>query len=45
MDASSVQSVINLIDTKQIMSLLQGASGFTYEAASGMYGGGKSIFV
>jgi len=36
--ASSVQSVINLIDTKQIMSLLQGAAGFTYEAASGMFG-------
>ena len=36
--ASSVQSVINLIDTKQIMSLLQKAAGFTYEAASGMFG-------
>lgn len=36
--ASSVQSVINLIDTKQIMNLLQGAAGFTYEAASGMFG-------
>ena len=36
--ASSVQSVINLIDTKQIMSLLQNAAGYTYEAASGMYG-------
>ena len=35
---SSVQSVINLIDTKQIMNLLQGAAGFTYEAASGLYG-------
>ena len=36
--ASSVQSVINLIDTKQIMSLLQNAAGFTYEAASAMFG-------
>ncbi len=34
---SSVQSVINLIDTKQVMSILQ-ASGFSYEATSGMYG-------
>ena len=36
--ASSVQSVINLIDTKQIMSLLQGAAGFSYESASAMFG-------
>jgi len=36
--ASSVQSVINLIDTKQIMNLLQSSAGFTYEAASKMYG-------
>ena len=36
--ASSVQSVINLIDTKQIMSLLQNSAGFSYEAASGMFG-------
>lgn len=36
--ASSVQSVINLIDTKQIMNLLQSSAGFTYEAASEMFG-------
>ena len=36
--ASSVQSVINLIDTKQIMNLLQSSAGFTYEAASAMFG-------
>lgn len=36
--ASSVQSVINLIDTKQIMSLLQHSAGFTYKAASAMFG-------
>ena len=36
--ASSVQSVINLIDTKQIMNLLQTSAGFTYEAASKMFG-------
>lgn len=36
--ASSVQSVINLIDTEQIMSILQGPTGFTYEMASGLYG-------
>ena len=36
--ASSVQSVINLIDTKQIMSLLQNAAGFSYKDASAMFG-------
>lgn len=35
---ASVQSVINLIDTKQVMNLLQDGAGFSYELASGMYG-------
>lgn len=35
---ASVQSVINLIDTKLVMNRLQEAAGFTYAAASGMYG-------
>ena len=35
---ASVQSVFNLIDTKLIMNRLQLAAGYTYEAASGLYG-------
>ncbi len=35
---ASVQSVINLIDTKLVMNRLQEAAGYTYEAAKTMYG-------
>ena len=35
---ASVQSVINLIDTKLVMNRLQEAAGFTYEAAKSVYG-------
>ncbi len=35
---ASIQSVFNLIDTKLIMNRLQEAAGFSYEAASGLYG-------
>lgn len=35
---ASVQSVINLIDTKLVMNLLQEAAGFSYETASKLYG-------